>query len=104
MNRFVPSENGIPLVLARLERRNPRNWRNQRTTERAGPLWFTVKGVLRAGRRRGAGSQILEFVAPGVGGLVAEELAGAAGGEQGAELGQLAGDRDVGEDLGHQIA
>jgi hypothetical protein len=38
-------------------------------------------------------------VAPGVGGLEAEDLAGAVDGQQGAELAYIAGQRDTGEDL-----
>jgi hypothetical protein len=42
-------------------------------------------------------------VAPGVGGLEAEDLAGAVDGEQGSELAYVAGQRDTGEDLGQQL-
>src|ERR1700724_2248728 len=41
-----------------------------------------------------------DVVAPGVGGLEFEDLAGAVDGEQRAELSHVASQRDIGEDLG----
>src|SRR6185312_1559938 len=52
----------------------------------------------------GIGLSGLDFVAPGVGGDVADHLLGAVDRQQRAVLGDLAVERDVGEDLGEQVA